>query len=285
MTSSSVSISGIPTGGGFSLGIVSSGAAMVLSRAVSGVSGLSSFSQIYSGTPIPLFIDVGDGLPAPLASGSYYVYQLQDGNGTYQTPAVQPALQLNIEQEPLLALLIRLLQAGFNNLVPPAGVSACQVLQAMPIAGLPAMPFVVVNLDLFQQAEIPIGQNVPQFDPSGSWTISGFAKRIFRVSVLASNTADRDYYRDATVAILESIIQSVFLPIGLDVRHRYQAASGQVTENKTMMNPGFYYCDVMLEVEGTYNISITSTFGVINTITLTGTTPDGEAVIQTQVPA
>ena len=282
---SSITYKLVPTGGAISLTINASGTAMTFSRAVSGVSGIGAYTQLYSGAPIPLYIDAGDLLPAPLVSGATYVYKLVDANGTTQTSGINPYAQLNIEQEPLLALMIRLLQAAFNNLVPPAGVTPCQVLQCMPLAGIPPMPFVTVNLDLFQQGEIPIGQNVQNYDNQNStWTITGFAKRIFRISVLATNTADRDYYRDATVAMLESIINSVFLPLGLDIRHSYQAASGQVAKSTEQMNPGFYYCDVMLTVEGTFNISIVTTYGQISVITFDAYTPDGEDSISVVVP-
>jgi hypothetical protein len=275
----------VPTGGAISFSIVSSGTT-TFSRAVSGVGGLGSFTQLYSGGPIQTYVDTGDMLPAPLDPTQLYVYQMVDANGTLTTPPIQPYVALNLQQEPLLALLIRLLQAGVTNLITPTGVQPCQVLQAMPLVGFPPMPFMVVNMDLMQQAEIPIGQSAEAVDMNGNWTMTGFARRVFRISVLAQNTTDRDFYRDASIGIFESIIKSVLTPLGLDVRHRYQAAAGQVANDNMGQSPGFYYADVMCTFEGTFNILITPQYGLMNTITFTGTqASDGKTVISTTATA
>ena len=272
----------VPTGGAISLQIASSGTT-TLSRTTSGSTGLGAWTQLYSGPPLQSYIDTGDMLPAPLDVDTAYVYKMVDANGTITTPAITPYVALNIQQEPLLSLLIRLIQAGVSNLIVPAGVSPCQVLQAMPIVGFPPMPFVVCNLDLMQQAETPIGQTSEVVDYDGNWVMTGMARRVFRISVLATNTADRDFYRDAVIGIFQSIIKSVFAPLGLDVRHRYQAASGQMADDPNGMSPGFYYCDVLCTFEGTFNILITPEYGLMNNITFTGTSEQsGENIISTE---
>lgn len=286
----------IPTGGAIQLTLTTAISGNVtLARAVSGATGLGTFTTLYSGTPyvsqldssgnpIPtLYLDTGDQLPSPLLPGTLYVYSLTDANGTAQTPPFNPAVSINLQPEPLTQIMIRLLQAGINSLVPSSfnsnGGKIPQVLHDMPLAGFPAMPFVTVNCDLVQQEEIPIGQNVQQPDKSGNWTIGGFAKFVYRISVFANNSPERDFYRDAVIGIFNAILQSVFVPLGKNIRHRYQAANGQVAQDNTLQIPGFYYSDVMLEFEGVMNIVVTATYGLIAEIIFTGTTPSGDQIV------
>lgn len=283
----SLSIQGVavPTGGAIRLSMttVSSGSTVTLSRAVSGVSGVGPYTPLYGpGVPIPAYVDAGDALPSPLVSGSIYVYQLTDGTSTVTTGGIQPAPAMSIQQEPLTSLVISLLQAGINNLIPPSGISSpIKVLQAMPIAALPPLPFVVINPDLIEQSEIPIGQDVERYGRSAQWTKTAFARRMFRISIFAANAVDREWYRDATIAIWEALTGSVFTFIGVDVRHKWIANSGQVAGDKGGQTPGFYYADVMVEIEGTFNITILPTYGRIETITTTASVGGGAAVVAT----
>lgn len=271
MTVSTISAVAVPTGGVISLAISGVGALMTLSRSSTGSGG--SFTQLYSGAPLIRYIDVGDMLPAPLASGSVYTYRLNDANGSLYSADIQPAATLQILQEPLLQMLIRIIQAGINNLYPTAGFNSnftpAQVIAAMPLSGLPPMPFVTINLDLMQQAQIPIGQSVEVVEPDGSWVIGGMTKRVFRVSVLAGTVQERDFYRDAVLGIFQSIIRTVFAPIGLDVTHKYQVASGQVAKDTEGQSPGFYYADVMMDFEGIYNVAVVPNYGSMAVIQLT----------------
>lgn len=285
----------IPTGGAVQLTLTTAPSGSIsLQRAVSGIGGLGPFTTLYSGAPFSPYsqlstpyIDVGDQLPAPLNPSTLYVYQLTDVNGSVQTPPIQPAVELNIQQEPITQILIRLLQAGINSLAPqpfntqPGKVP--QVLYDMPLVGFPAMPFVTVNLELGQQREIPIGQNVPKTDSEGNWVITGFARWIYRVTILGNSSVERDFYRDAVLGIFQAILTNVFAVIGKDIRHSWQFSNGQVAAQKDQQIPGFYYSEIMLEFEGVFNTLITITYGVISTITFTGTTPDGTE-IQVQVP-
>ncbi|MDE2232592.1 MAG: hypothetical protein KGJ90_00470 [Patescibacteria group bacterium] len=280
----------VPTGGAISLQLTTvSGGSISLQRAVSGSSGLGPWTTLYSGavlgpygTSTPFF-DIGDGLPGPLDPNTSYVYKLTDNAGSVQTPPLTPSAELNLLQEPITQIMIRLLQAGINSLAPPADIKLCQVLHDMPLAGIPTMPFVTVNLDLDQQAEIPIGQSVPNPDNSNLWTITGFSKRVYRISVLSTNSVERDFYRDAVKGIFLAILPSTLQEIGINVRHSYQITSGQVASEKLLQLPGFYFADIMLEMTGTYNIAVTSTLGIINTIEFTGYTSDGTDIV-VQIP-
>lgn len=268
MVAPSVTPQVIPTGGAISLSISGavSGAA-TLSRAVSG----GSFTQIYSGGITPFYLDVGDGLPAPLDQTKFYQYQYTDGGGTTTTAFIQPVATLNINREPFTAILIRLLQAGVSALTIPNGIKAAQVMHAMPLMGLPPLPFVVVNLDLMQQDAIPIGQSLPLVDSDTQQTITGFVSRTYRISVLAENSQTRDFYRDNIAGMLNVIYGPVLQPLGVDVTHRFQITSGQVADDRKAQMPGFYYADIMLDFIGTLDVvmSASSLYGLIERIDFT----------------
>lgn len=264
----------VPTGGAITLAI--SGApsgSFTLTRSVSGVSGSTVLAS--GSAPIPLFIDIGDGLPAPLSPTAYYQYAYSDVSGSTTTDFIQPAAFFTVEQEPLTTLLVRLIQGAFNSLALPAGIKRPQVTNAMPLGGAIPLPLVVVNLDIGQQAATPIGQSLAaaaglsSSSGVGASLITGFIRRVYRVSVLASDATTRDFYRDTLIGIFEALYAPVFLPLGLDVVHRWQFSSGQVAQDKQAMMPGFYFADVMLEFEGTFNVLISPTFGRIATITTT----------------
>lgn len=281
MTAPTVTAKAIPTGGAITLTI--SGAvsgAFTLSRAVSGTAG---FIPIASGqAPMPFFIDAGDGLPAPLQASAYYQYQYTDVSGTQTTGFIQPASSITIYPDPVQALLIRLIQGAINSMVFPNGVKKAQVTNAMPLGGNIPMPLVVVNLELGQQSAVPIGQSLAANAGSAlnQQLITGFARRVFRVSVLAPNQDTSDFYRDAIVGVFEALYAPVLLPLGLDVTHRWQFNSGQVADDRQAKMPGFYFAEVMLEFEGTLNVLLTTNYGLIETLSVgvSGSSGDAEQV-------
>lgn len=262
---------GIPTGGVITLAISGavSGVA-TLERAVSG----QSFATIYSGSPVSFYIDIGDGLPSPLSSGSAYVYRYTDNTGSGLSAYITPASVLVQQQEPLTQILIRLLQGAFGDLTPPPGIRPVQVLQQMPLGGNIPMPFLVVNLDVIQQSAVPIGQSVAPLSAlvtgggTGSgYTLTGFAKRTFRISVLSDNGVERDFYRDNLIGVLEAIYAPILQPLGLDVSHKWMASSGQIAQDRQGKSPGFYFADVLLDFEGTLNVVVMPIYGTIAQIT------------------
>jgi hypothetical protein len=280
----------VPTGGAIILDFMldsrlSAESPMTLSRAVSTDGVLSAFTQLYTGNAVALFIDVGDGLPKPLGAGTAYVYEVTDASGsTVRTDPVLPTGAILIEPDGMTALLIRLLQAGVTNMTLLPGIAPANVSNAMPITGFPILPFVVVNLDLIQQENVPIGQNTEQPDGNNVWTVASYAKRIWRVSVLARTAAERDFYRDGLIAIFQSLLGSVFSALGSNMSHRFQAASGQTSDEYQGKSPGFYFADIMMEVLGVFNTSIETSFGLIETIITNAGLPDGQ-VDQTEVGA
>lgn len=280
----------IPTGGAILLdltlpsGAMSAQSPMTLSRAatVSGVT--SAFVPLYSGDALPLFIDAGDSLPQPLTAGTAYTYRLADPTGSVETAAILPASALVLETDDTTKLLVRLLQAGLTNITLPPGIQSAQapnqgrpqVSSAMPITGFPVLPYVVVNEDLVQQENVPIGQNVTQPDGNNLWTQASYARKIWRVSVLSRTSDERDFYRDALIAIFQSILGSVFQHIGANMSHRYQASSSQTADEYQGKSPGFYFADIMLEVLGTFNTGIRTFYGLIEAIQTNVVLPDGQ---------
>lgn len=268
--SASIIPTAIPTGGAISLAI--SGAVsgvFSLSRAVSG----QSFSVISSGTtltPLQLWIDAGDGLPEPLEPNLLYNYQYTDGAGTVTTGFVQPSASLQITPDPISQLLIRLLQGAINSLPFPTGIQPAQVTQAMPVGGDLKLPLVVVNLDLFQQDAVPIGQPFGETNPTtGATTITGFCKRIYQISALATDVITRNFYRDNLAGIFEALLGPVLIPLGLDATHRWQGSSYQVASDRLSKAPGFFGVDFMLEFTGTFNVAINTAYGLIESFNVT----------------
>lgn len=275
----------LPTGG--IIGMVFSTAVsgtISLSRAVSGVGGLSAWTVLYSGAPLSttqsdcFYLDNGEQLPGGvLLPSNQYVYQLVDANGTIVSSPLTPVSSLQLDRIDFMPVLISILQGAVNTLQLPTGIERTQVLQAMPLTGIPPMPFIVANPDMIQQDDVPIGQSTYQslgqgvFQPSNSQTVTvtELARRVFRISVLSLNSVERDFYRDMIIAVFKNSLTTVFQQLGVDVQHNYQASSYQTTQILQGMVPGFYGADVILELRGTSNISLTSTYGIIKTITST----------------
>jgi hypothetical protein len=249
---------------------------VTISRAVSGAGGLSAFTTLYTGaaTGAFLWVDAGDLLPAPLFPGSGYVYQVTDNSGTNQVGPIYPAPTYFNSPDRLTQLFIRLLQAGVNNLSLPSGIGATQVLAQMPQGGFQALPYILVNLDLIQQYQTGIGQDVENPDNTGDWMIVVNSKRVWRVSVMSRNANERDFYRDSLLGMFQVLLATVFLPMGIEVHHDFQAASGTDAREWEGKNPGFYYAEMIFTISGTFPVNILETPHYIEAITVTATMPD-----------
>jgi hypothetical protein len=267
----------IPTGGAVSL-LFNTGVSgtIALARATSGVGGISAYTTLYSGATLTesgknqFFLDYGDGLPSPLVSGTTYVYQLTDtDSSTVQTGGVLTPSAFNLESDGITQILIRLLQAAVTNNVPPEGVKPARITQAMPLNGIVPLPMIVITPELLQQGDQKIGEDVELPDKNNIWTMSEFAEFLYRVSVLATTAVERDYYRDLMIAAFKIAQAYVFQFLGDNITHTYQAASYQVSDLPNNKLPGFYGCDVMLSMIGTFNLAIFTSYGLIETITAT----------------
>lgn len=292
MSGSSGTVSLIPTGGAVLISLPGyfqppSGITfMALSRAVSGASGVGAFTTFYSGAPDPVYVDAGDGLPAPLSSGSVYVWNVTDNTGTIQLGPVRPVSGITSKPDYLTNLLIRLLQGAFNNVQLPVGVNKPVVTTQMPQQGYAALPFVVVNLELIQQSEVQIGEDVPNPNPYPEWVLWSNAKRHWRVSVFCADAQERDWIRDSILGFFRVIKATVFTPLGYNVSHSFQAMSGTDAKEWEGHTPGFYYADLLLEIDGVFNTITLTNYDLIQNIDLSAVvSPEPSEVVQdVQVP-
>lgn len=283
----------IPTGGAIALTFATASGQISISRATSGVSGLSAWtvlaSGLASGPPGPLgvngyYLDVGDQLPGPLSAAAQWVYEITDSTGTTQTAPLMPVSAITIEPDPILSIMMRLLQAGLQNIAPPPGILRPRIMLAMPIDNIPPLPLIAIAPELDQMQEQPIGVDVPKPNSKNIWQIMDLQKHVLRISILSENAVERDYFKDAVLSIFKVLLGTVLAPLGQDVRHGYQAASYQQTKEQVDQVPGFYGCDVMLDITGQFNVVVTTTYGIIAEITFQGDDPEGNIVIQAQVP-
>jgi hypothetical protein len=278
----------VPTGGVVTLtmpwyleNLAASGAAMTIARAVSGTSGLSTFSTVYSGIPTPFYVDAGDG---PYASGAAagnqgagplqpslgYAYRVTDVSGTTQVGPYYPTPAIVSKQDGMTDLFIRLLQAGISNATYPAGLGATRVTSEMPTRGFPALPFIVVNLDLLQMADTQIGQNAVNPNNNSQWSVPVFVEWTWRVSIFTGNARERDFLRDMLLGIWTSLLSSVFMRMGMDMEHSFQALSHQQAEDIRGTLPGFYAAEALFTIKGAFNTVIMTGLGYNEHILFTG---------------
>ena len=263
---------------------------MTLSRAVSGTMGLGAFVQLYAGPPMPFWVDVGDGSSTssqPLDTVSEYVWQATDANGVTQIGPAVLGNSIVTTPDAFTQLLIRLLQAALDNAPRPSGVTVqpAQVTTKMPSGGWPATPFVVINLDLFQQNDTAIGQDVVAPTQDNMWTLPGWAKRVWRISVFSQNADERDFYRDTLLIAFRALKATLFSQIGQNIRHSWQASSGTTSDEWIGQGPGFYWADVMYDLEGVFDVVIATGFGLIEQIQvdITATIEGGGTPVTTVV--
>lgn len=228
----------------------------------------STSTTIYTGVYTPVFLDDGEKLPNYLDFATTYSYTVTDPGGTVVTRELIPAAQLVVTQSYLDKLLFRLFSAGINalvipaNLLPPTGRTKIRVLQAMPSNGSDILPLVVMNLDLEQQEAIQIGHDVNS-SWTNLWTIPSVVFRRYSISVLTETSEERDYYKDACVGILYTMMQGL-IEIGQDLSYKYQVAQSQVAEGDK--SPGFFEAEVMLDIQGIFNVSVRTDYPVTETI-------------------
>lgn len=283
MAGPEVEVYAIPTGGVVRLSMpgylvpASGVTCMLVSRAVSGATGLGAFTPIYSGGVVPVFLDVGDGLPAPLDPATNYVWQVSDATGTTQTQAVVPASTIETIPDQLTQVLIRSLQGSLNAATIPQGIPLPTVMTQMPQGGWPAPPYITVNLELIQQREVAIGEDVPNPDQNNNWTMYANAKRVWRVTVFCRLAEERDFFRDYLLIVFRVLKATAFGPIGLDVHHSFQAVSYTDAEEYSAHTPGFYGADLMFEIDGVFPTVVLTGYGIIAQVDFTAALPGGAA--------
>ena len=223
-----------------------------------------SFTQV-------VVLDVGDGTNAPLDPALSYAYTFTTSAGSVTTAAIPVAVTLEIVQDELTLILIRVLQSGLKSLaVPNLFKNKPSVFHAMPLTGQPTLPFVAVNQTNFSQSMVPIGQqNITNYQ-SNTATMPSMAKRRYNIAVITTTVEEREFYRDAIVSIFLTILGPLFNSIGQNVSHDFLVENSQVTADA--MAPGFYYSEIMITVEGTFNTILTTAYGTIASIVPTPST-------------
>jgi hypothetical protein len=282
-------ITAIPTGGAIGMELVTAAGNWTLSRAISVSGSPGAFVEISSGTQAAsgklYHLDTGDGLPTALPPTNFYIYQLTDTQGSVQSVPVEPVSSVEILQSNLDQTMIRLMQGGIDSMQLPEGIGRAKVSHAMPLTGFPPLPFLVVYEELLQQEEVPIGGDISNPDPvTGIATFSNFARRLYRVTVLSQNPQERKFYRDAVIAFFKVWLATFFSAIGSDLRQKFIATSYQVSGDTINKSPGFFGCDIALEITGTLNVAVVTTYGIINEIIMTATESsfdNGPTVIDT----
>lgn len=224
---------------------------------------------LYSAVFDPVYVDVGDQLPNHLDFNTVYYYSYTDTTGTVFTPPIVPAASLVVMSSYLDGLLFRLFTAGIHALDVPAGISKgteIRVLQELPFSRGEILPCIVMNLDLLQQQEVAIGRAIDtSFD--NSWIIPTYALRRYSFWILTRTARDRDFYKDACVAVLLSIMTDVMEQLGQNYTYTFQAAQSQNVDPSPEFAPGFFESNVMMEMLGEYNVQIHTNYGLIESIT------------------
>lgn len=269
----------VPSGGAILLSITSLASAgyggMTIDRSAdNGV----TWTNLYNGQFTQLYLDVGDKLPKALDTATSYKYRVIDTT----TPSVSavtsgtvPVSQLTLLPDFTTEVWRRLIQSGIASLVIPDGMTKPQVLFQMPLDSTPKLPFIVMNRDLIQQEEIPIGfsQGYEQAfaesvaaSGNGIWTVQGIQNVHYSIHVLTKTFQERDYYEQALLGILYGL-QTTLIPLNQQIRFSYQATQGAIEADEAQ--PGFYYSQVMLTLSNIGMVQISAQVGVLNGIGIT----------------
>jgi len=254
----------ILTGGVISFNITSDQTTLQFQRSSDGG---NTWTTLYNGltTGIGTYIDAGDQTNAHLDFNTSYIYQVTDASGTVQTPPITPSASMQVYSDDMTYLIIRMVQASLDAIARPVSIFPAKVLTAMPLSRTPELPLVTVNLDLVQQSYVGIGRNVPD-SSTNQYNIPGMALRRFSVWVLAQNVETRNFYHDALIGFLCSIMSTAFSQAGInmDNKYQYQATQGQKTSGPE--SPGFYYSQIMFDMHGPLNIGVTTNYGSVTNI-------------------
>lgn len=261
----------LPTGGIVVLDLDSTGdpSSWVLTRSVVGVSGLTDAATLVSGSAeaLPVFIDLGDGgqQNVPLDPTSIYRYEFATTKGVVTTDTISVSGTIILERDYMSRVLARSMQAGLASLVLPSGFSQRPSFSySMPITTQIRFPMILINLELLQQHEIPIGQGIAGDEYHNTYNTPSVAMRRYIVRIYATTVDERDFYQDAVIAIFNTILSPLFQRIGQDVNHSFQAANGQIVGDQ--MQPGAFYSEIALQFTGLYNVGVSTYFPLIEVI-------------------
>lgn len=257
----------VPCGGMVILDMVSSDTGTwILTRAPATTP--SNVYTLYNGPALglpltsPMWLDLGDGLNAPLDQSISYIYTFTTSSGSV-SQTVSPAAELQIEFDDYLRLVANMLQAGVQavNLAggPMAAWQKPSVIISMPLVGTPTLPAISVNEDLLQQEEVPIGHGMNTDAQANLYQIQEIVNRRYGVTVMASSTDERDFWKLVVISVFKSILVQVLIKMGQDISSSFQAANSQVMEPP----PGFYFSQIMLEFSGILPLRIITSYPIV----------------------
>lgn len=210
-------------------------------------------------------LDVGDGTNAALNQGLSYAYTFTTSVSGVTTDSIAVGSTISIVEDDLTLILVRLFQSGLRALALPQNFkNRASVFHAMPLAGQPTLPFVTISQVQMHQSQVPVGQENLDNYVSAAATITSQVTRRYSVAVLAETIEEREFYRDAVIGIFYTIIGPVLNSIGQDSSHDMMVENNQVVSEDRA--PGFYYAEIMLTFTGTYNVTVTSDYGIIKEI-------------------
>lgn len=262
-----------PTGGVITLQPMSHSdpSSWVLERFVS-VSGVEvSGVVLWQGAPgasaLQVYVDIGDGANVPLDLTQLYSYQFTTVNGTVDTGPLSPACSIVLQRDHISEILYRSLESGIASLKIPAEFNNLpMVTHAMPLAGegMPPLPAITINETFLQETEYRIGENVDDDQEWNEFQVASQAIRHFTIFIMSASSREREYYKDAVIAIFNAILGPVLNKIGNNVTHRFQSSSSQVVGRAN--EPGFYFCEILLEFTGLYSTGIVTTYGPIEVV-------------------
>jgi hypothetical protein len=255
----------IPCGGIVSVDLVSDDTGTwTLTRAPT--ANLANIYTLYSGPPLvlpdtaPYYLDIGDGNNGPLNQEISYTYTFTTWSGSV-SQAVVPVSTIDLEYDDYLQLLTNMLTAGVQAMTPPQWLNTTgrpAVFISMPLVAQPPIPCITINEDLMQQEEVPIGHGMNTDMMRNEYQIQEIVNRRYRVTVITSSTDEREFWKLTVISLFKSILVPVLIKMGQDVSSSFQASSSQI--NPPEANPGFYFCDIMLEFSGILPIRITTSY-------------------------
>jgi hypothetical protein len=225
---------------------------------------LSNVFFLYQGPPLvlpnssPMWLDAGDGNNGPLNQQTSYTYTFTTWSGSV-SQAVVPASTIELQYDDYLVLFMNMLEAGVQSLIlPKLNWHKPSVFISMPLTGQPTIPAISINEDLMQQIEVPIGHGMNTDQQMNKYQIQEIVNRRYRVTVLVSSVEEREFWKLAVISLFKSILVPILLKMGQDISSSFQAASSQL--NPPEAQPGFYFCDIMLEFSGILPVRITTSY-------------------------
>ena len=259
----------IPTGGGFLFNITDVvGPTLTITRE----DNTGVVTTVYDGSPLGVFLDVGENIPSALQPNITYTYVFTDEDGPNQIAMSFPQVIVTPQVDNMTYLWIRLIRGAMQNMQLPPGIQAAEVLQNVPVSKSVKLPAVFINQDLVQQANVPIGRNFgiqPEQDDDTD-VITSLVMRRFSIWIQAMDSTTTNFYHDVIIGLMVSIMTHIFGEDGIEnsINYSFQSTGGMAFTREN--SPTFYYSQIYIDFTGPLNITLTYTpIGITKEITPT----------------